>query len=518
MEEYPIGTRVVLQNLSKTEYNDLVGIVKSRLNENGRQQISLIDNDNDNNDKKILGLKPINLKLEPREVDSLSTREMKTVLSRKEFTGSLAGFDKSELKDLVRGYVTCPDEIASILAKAQSSSSSSTNGAAANANSNANANGNYNQMKQQMQNQAAQLSQLSPEQLRQQAQMMRTMDPNVLRNMNPQMRNFSDAQIQMAATQMESMANNPQMMQGMINQMNSLDDSQLENIGRMQSQYGAGAGAGGTAGAASAAQNGTAATAAGTTPSSSPSPPSMASGMQNMANMTPEQLRQQAEMMKSMPKDTLRSMNPLMANWPDSQIDMAIAQMETMANNPEISKRMMDQMKNMKPEDVQKLQQMAQNGNMSGPSSASPSSSTPQMPQDPMAMLQNTDPAQIKQMLQMVKDNPALFKDMIRASNPGMADQLTDEQISKTMESFANLDEKKIGWIVKALGFVQGVRNASKKKGVGVLILMLVLSVVGFVFYTRRGGDVASSVINEVDVSAGGNIETNVPILEEDEF
>lgn len=491
MEEYPIGTRVVLQGLTKTEYNDLVGIVKSRLNQNGRQQIDIISNDksNDNGEKKILGLKPINLTLEPREIDSLSTKEMKTVLSRKEFSGSLAGFDKSELKDLVRGYATCPNEIASILTKAQTSSSSLDDAKAANAantnNDSVNANANYDQMKQQMQNQAAQLNNLSPDQLKMQAQMMRTMDPNVLRNMNPQMRNFSDAQIQMAATQMENMASNPQMVQGMINQMNSMDNGQLENLSRMQSQYG-GAGTGGAA-ATNAVPNGTA-----TTPATIPTPAT--NGVQNMS---PEQMHQQAAMMKSMPKDTLRTMNPLMANWPDSQIDQAIQQMEMMANNPEMSKRMMDQMKNMKPEDVEKLQQMAQNSRSSSTSSASSTNATmEQMSQDPMEMLTNTDPAQIKQMLQMVKDNPALFKDMIRASNPGMADQLTDEQLSKTMETFANLDEKKIGWIVKGLGFVQGVRGITKKKGAGVLKLLFILVGIAFIWYMRKGGDVDGNLVS----------------------
>jgi hypothetical protein len=54
-----------------------------------------------------------------------------------------------------------------------------------------------------------------------------------------------------------------------------------------------------------------------------------AAGQQmNVNDMSPEQMKRQAEMMKSMDKDTLRSMNPQMANWNDQQIDMAINQME----------------------------------------------------------------------------------------------------------------------------------------------------------------------------------------------
>ena len=52
-------------------------------------------------------------------------------------------------------------------------------------------------------------------------------------------------------------------------------------------------------------------------------------------------------MLKSMPKDTLRRTNPQMANMTDAQIDMSIAQLEQMADNPEMVKMASDQMKNI---------------------------------------------------------------------------------------------------------------------------------------------------------------------------
>ena len=521
MNEYPIGCRVILKDLTKTEFNGKVGIVQSKLNQNGRQQILLDERDDESEEKKILGLKPINLKLEPRPVDSLTTREMKTVLSRKDYIGSLAGFDKSDLKSLVEGHVTDPEEIASLLAK-QAATAAADAAPATTTNGNVNNRTNRDQLKQQIQNQANQLKNISPDQLKQQAQMMRSMDPSMIRRMNPQMANFTDAQIQMAATQMEQMANNPQMVQGMVNQMSNMDDSQLDNMGDQfgAGGAGAGAGAGGPFGNTASAPGTTAASASGT-----PATASVQNGMQNAANMSPEQLGQQAAMMKSMSKDQLRAMNPLMANWPDSQIDMAIGQMEAMANNPEMSKKMLDQMKNMKPEDLEKMQKMAQSGSIPGAEGAgigngaggAPGFDPSAMSQNPMDMLKNTNPAQIKQMLQMVKDNPALFKDMIRSANPGMADQLTDEQISKTMETFANLDEKKIGWIMKALGIAQSVRSAFKGKGMLFLLLSMSLFALALFRFMRRNNDeVISDMTGGVDDEVLSSMV--IPDLEEDEF
>jgi hypothetical protein len=512
MQEYAIGSRVILKDLSKTEYNGLSGIIKSKLNSNQRQQVSLtIDNET-----KLLGLKPLNLTLEPRSLDSLTTKEMKMVLSRVDYQGSLAGYDKSELRSLVEAHVaTCsPDEIASILAKQVDNDDDDEHNREGGASS---SNKTGKKLRQQMKNQADQLNNLSPTQLRQQAQMMRTMDPNMIRRMNPAMKHFTDAQIQMAAVQMDQMANNPQMVKGMVNQMNNMDDAQLENLQKAQEQHNgvAGAGAGGM-----------------TAPT--PGVGGSAQGMQSMANMSPDQLRQQATMMKSMPKDTLRSMNPLMAKWSDAQIEMAIRQMETMAENPDISKRMMDQMKDMDPQELEKLRNMAQNGTMensvgavgtdtgtgTGAGGMDPNAL---MSQDPMQMMQNTNPAQIKQMLSMVKENPSLFKDMIRASNPSMADKLTDEQITKTMESFANLDESKIGWLMSLFGFVQKARTFLKEKGLYVLVVML-LTMMGFLygFVQYRTGS-KSAVVNVVNEGiALHETESSMPdvqmMIEEDEF
>ncbi len=302
------------------------------------------------------------------------------------------------------------------------------------------------------------------------------------------MAGFSDAQIQMAANQMEMMASNPQMMKGMVEQMKNMSDAELEQVKRMQ--------AGGA-------------------------PPAPAAGGQNPMDMTPEQLKQQAEMMKSMDTATLRRMNPAMANWSDQQIQMAISQMETMANNPEMVNTMKKQMEGMKPEEIENLRKLAESGQMPGADAAGglgintggTSAGTPAMPSDPMDMLNNANPDQIKSMLKMVKNNPQMMKDMLRSANPAMAQNMTDEQIEKTINTFANLDDRKIGLLVKALGFVQSVRNSPKMKIAIFMMISLFVFVVGMLIYLVR----QQKSLDESNASLVEEIP-EVPIIEESEF
>lgn len=452
MTSFPLGSRVILQNLNNAEYNGKVGSVKSKLLDNGRQQILLIK------DGKTLGIKPENLKYEPRSINSLNIKEMKQILTIKE-VGNLTGYDKSQLREMLKIKTESEEEIAEILAKANEPSESNSNQSAP--------------MKHKMQSQASQLANMTPDQLRQQAQMLRTVPPDQIRRMNPAMAGFSDAQILMAANQMETMANNPQMMKTMAQKMSNMSDKELEQIKRFQE--------GG----------------APTNVSSS----SAGNEVPSMENMTPEQLQMQADAMKLMDKDTIRSMNPQMAHLSDAQIDMAISQMETMAKNPQMIQNLKEQMKNMKPEDIEKIKKMA-SGDAFGGANGS-------VPQNPMDLLNNSDPAQIKNMLNMVKENPSLMKDMLRSSNPAMADQLTDEQIEKTINAFAGMDESKIGMLLKVFNWVQEFRKSRKAKIAVFCVFSFFVFVIGMLIYLIRsakttGADVTSigeeGVIPEVPV------------------
>eukprot|EP01083_Nonionella_stella_P064749 169045_1 len=500
-KSFPLGGRVILKDLQKgVEFNGQVGIIKSDINDSQRQQVLLVKSG------KMLGLKPINLQYEPRTVNSLSITELKLVLSEKK-VAQLSGYDKSQLRQMVEIKTDSGEEIAEIIYISQAKKAADA--AAANA-ANASARGGGD-LKSQMQNQAAAIGNMSPDQMRQQAQMLRTLPPSQIRRMNPQMAGFSDQQIQMAANQMEMMANNPQMMKGMVDQMKNMSDDEVENVRRMQ--------AGGAPQPADQAP-------VGMGPGAGPG-----AGGQNIMDMSPEQLKQQAEMMKSMDPAMLKRMNPAMANWSDSQIQMAITQMETLANNPSMMKTMKEQMDGMDPEQIENMRKMAAKGDLSGADAlgsagmggagAGAANSTgapgaPAMPSNPMDLLKNADPTQIKTMLKMVQDNPQLMKDMLKSANPGMADKMTDEQLQKTIDTFANLDDRKISMIMKGLGFFQKLKSSPKMKVAIFMMLSTFVFVLGMLVYLvkkSKSMDAAAATDSLVDEGV-----PPVPIIEESEF
>lgn len=522
---FPIGSRVLLHSLQKgTEYNDKVGIVQSNLNDKGRQSVHVQDNDESSSSsemtKIVLGLKPTNLKYQPRSIESLTNKELKQLLMTKEYTTSqIVGMDKSQLKELLSTILSDEVEIAKALAyigapkgEASTTAPSSTTSKASN-------------LRQQVSSQAEQLSSLSPAQLRQQAQMMRAMPPSQLRRMNPVMANMTDAQIQMAILQMEQMAQNPENVQNMVNSMKNMSDEELDQIQQNATRTGAGAGG---AGAGAPGYGGAPTYGNGVGPPVSNN--DLQSNLEQMSNMSPEQLRTQAQMMKSMTPDQLRAMNPAMANWSDAQVQQSISQMELMASNPQMVQSMMDQVKGMDPEQLRKIQEMAAGGKMdmsgglggmmnggaggANATGAGAGAAPGGMPQDPMEMLQNSSPAQIKQMLSMVKDNPSMLKEMLRSANPEMANSVSEDQLLKSLDFFTNLDEKKLGWMLNAFKTFGKIKTKMQGKGLVVLVLSFVVFCYGLLMlvlkYKSGGATVGVEEAMESDIPS-------VPIVE-DEF
>ncbi|KAL3931895.1 MAG: hypothetical protein SGBAC_011097 [Bacillariaceae sp.] len=155
-----------------------------------------------------------------------------------------------------------------------------------------------------------------------------------------------------------------------------------------------------------------------------------------LENMSPDQLRQQAMAMKSMDPNTLRRMNPQFANMTDAQLRMAADQMLMMANNPDMLKQASSQIKNMSPEEVQRMQnQVANNGvPPSGPQSSKKKgkASKGKNGQSMHAQYQeapnnaaNMSPEQLRQLAAMMK---SMEPDTLRQMNPQLA-QMSDEQI-----------------------------------------------------------------------------------------
>ena len=111
----------------------------------------------------------------------------------------------------------------------------------------------------------------------------------------------------------------------------------------------------------------------------------------------------------------------------------------------------------------------------------------------------------------MVKENPKMMKDMLRSANPAMADKLTDEQIEKTIGAFANMDEKKIGWVLKLIGWGQEFKNSSKAKIIVFLFLSTGVFVFGMLVYLVRS---QKGLEADVDVSLGSEEVTPVPVMD----
>lgn len=464
-KSFPVGSRIILHGLQKgAQYNGRIGIVKSCLSSEssssaGRQTVYIPD------ESKSLNIKPFNLKYEPRPIDSLSVREMKTILlaSRCEKDGKLddeiSGMDKSQLRSYIVEQVgsSSGETMAKFLAEAYAADEAPP---APSAKNNQNSN-----ISQQMEN-------VNPAQLRQQAAMMKTMTADQIRGLNPQMAGMSDSQIAMSISQMEMMASNPEMMKTAMDQMKGMSS---EDVARAQ-QLAAGGGAG----------------------AAFPSPDNAA---QQMANMTPDQMRQQAAMMKSMDPATIRSMNPQMSQMTDEQIKMAAQQMEMMASNPEMMQQVTDQLKGMSPEDVKELQNLQKELGAGGDGAS-----------DPASMIANMDAGKLKKTMEILKRNPAMLRSMMASSSPAMSQQaenLSDEQLQKTIETFSNMDEKQIK---AALGFMSGMSKISKPfiNGYSALNgmlfgklnkIILFLCVIGFVMLLQRFGIISSDVSSKVGKS-----------------
>jgi hypothetical protein len=98
--------------------------------------------------------------------------------------------------------------------------------------------------KTQFEQAAKQMSSLSPTQLRQQAAMLRSMPYDTLRKTNPPMAHMTDLQIEMSITQLEQMAENPELMKMAADQMKSMTEEQYESMKQIMLGGGGGGGDG----------------------------------------------------------------------------------------------------------------------------------------------------------------------------------------------------------------------------------------------------------------------------------
>ena len=469
---FPVGARVILHGLMKgAQYNGEVGVIQTSLQQNKERQQVLVKG-------KHLAIRPGNLRYEPRDIDTLSIKELTYVLKQKDPNNLVAGMDKSELKEMVQDQAT-PTEIAELLAHQHSTTTTTTTSTSASG-------GVGGMTEEQIQNGAERMSNVSPEQLRQQAAMMRSMDPATLRRMNPQMANFTDEQIKMAANQMETMANNPSMMKMAAEQMKHMSPQDLSNMQRQ------------------------ATTTSTTNTGSRITKEQMETQAQQMSNMSPEQLKQQAQALRSMDPATIRRMNPQMANMTDEQIQMAATQMEAMADNPDMLKMASEQMKNMSPDDLSKMQQEFASGNG-------------------MADMANhhMDAKQMKSAMKMMKKNPEMMKQMMKTQG------MDEAQADQAMAMMDKLDDKQMEQLMNAMAgfqkYTAPIRNTWNKTNTvcgghlkKIILTLLLILVTRYFFFSSSHPLPPSSSLSPpsspLDTIQKRNKIPTIEELEQDEF
>eukprot|EP00977_Amphora_coffeiformis_P019240 scaffold7078_cov165-Amphora_coffeaeformis.AAC.4 len=155
-----------------------------------RPRVRLLDEDDDNNNK-VLGIRPKNLELAPRAVDTLNVKELKVVLEACDYEGSLAGLDKRDLQNAVT-QLCSPERTAEVLVEQarrqqRTTSTSATTTSAATSSSTSTL---PTVDKGQMQTAADRMANMDPVQLRQQAAMMKAMPKDQLRRSNPMFANM----------------------------------------------------------------------------------------------------------------------------------------------------------------------------------------------------------------------------------------------------------------------------------------------------------------------------------------
>ncbi|KAL7448641.1 hypothetical protein ACHAWC_000795, partial [Mediolabrus comicus] len=142
-----------------------------------------------------------------------------------------------------------------------------------------------------------QMASMSPDQLKQQASMLKSMSKDTLRRSNPYMANMTDAEIDIAIQQMESMASSPDMLKMASEQLKNMTPEQFQQMKSMAGSGGMGMMGGSNDNAANVAA-GTPAANVGAAGADMPTDPSQ---MMEALFSNPEQLNSMVKMMKQNP-------------------------------------------------------------------------------------------------------------------------------------------------------------------------------------------------------------------------
>jgi len=248
---------------------------------------------------------------------------------------------------------------------------------------------------------------------------------------------------------------------------------------------------------------------------------------EQMSRMNPTQLKYQATAMRRDPSLVRRS-NPQLAGKTDAEIRQMADQLEMMAKNPEMFKRMQETMKNMTPEQMKAAQDMMNNMTPEQRKTAqeqyrnsTSSSKTAEGKLDMNNVGANMSDAQIEMMLNMVKTNRKGFIAMLR-SQPALAKTLasvSDEMLNKNLDTFANMDVATVKRFIGVASTFQRVHRAT-----GGYTMHICVAILALLMYLLWSYFFASSSVAAVDfVPAAEDTRTASAVLieeleESDEF
>lgn len=315
------------------------------------------------------------------------------------------------------------------------------------------------------------------------------------------------------------MANNPEMMKMATEQMKNMGENELRQAMGSNAPINPTPSAAATRPASSTTNN-TANSSVTNDTIKNMNSDQLKEASQKISAMSPEQLKSQAAMLKNMPIETLRRTNPHMANMAEDQIKMAINQMESMANNPELMRMASEQIKNMDEKQLEQVKEMFQSGvggmgSNVDPTSSTSSSSTNGLPSmeeavnDPSKMMKSllSNPEQLSGMIKSMKQNPDLIKSLMR-SQMGCKEGENDpkaEQIEKAIDQFTGMSDQQLDKYIRYANTAQGVFQPvlssfnKAKAALGVssrtMIVLINLLIVGgitaFVMWVRSRGEIS---------------------------
>ena len=161
---------------------------------------------------------------------------------------------------------------------------------------------------------------------------------------------------------------------------------------------------------------------------------------------TPQQLRQNAQIMRSNP-NLVKKQNPQLAGYTNQQILELADQYEKLAENPEMMKQMKDIMENTTEEERKEMQKFQEEMKASGISPPAPGAT----PSDD----------QIDKMTKMLKKNPTVFKKIVK--NSGMLKGQTDAQVDGWIDQLKDMDESTVKGILSSLKYLEPLKELYQK-------------------------------------------------------